>query len=180
MTSWVWDAPYPAAILFCLVGLVLWEPSELKGKSCPSSFQPKGDFTFNLINGSAALDQRPLFRGSGASECSHANAHTCSHRSLRFSWRFKTSTAALFINSRFSFNAIFLLEWGEGAGAYPRCLQAKQVYPQWVILGGFVICWRVPWQCSEGILSSSQLCLHQGLVPCSANHPNYKICLSVI
>lgn len=63
---------YPAAILFCLVVFVLWEPSELKGKSCPSSFKPKGDFTFNLINGSNLMDQRSTFQGQR-----RFRAHAC-------------------------------------------------------------------------------------------------------
>lgn len=75
---------YPAAVLFCLVVFVLWEPSELKGKSCPSSFKPKGDFTFNLINGSDVMDQRSTFQGQlrfRAHVCMQTHTHTQSRRS---------------------------------------------------------------------------------------------------
>lgn len=83
MPNKVWMAHCPAATLFCLPAFVLWEPSALKGKSCPSSLKPKGDFTFNLINGSDGTEQRSTFEGQR-----RFRAHTCrptppqSHKSV--------------------------------------------------------------------------------------------------
>lgn len=38
--------------------------SVLKVKSCPPSFHLKGEFTFNLLNGTPGPDQGPPFRGN--------------------------------------------------------------------------------------------------------------------
>lgn len=71
-----------AAFLFCSAVFVLWEPSELKGKSCPSSFKPKDDFTFNLINGGDVMDQRSTSQGQWRFRAHAGNPHTEAQKSV--------------------------------------------------------------------------------------------------
>lgn len=59
----------PLCFVYCVL-LVL------KVKSCPSSFHPKGEFTFNLLNGMIVLNQDLPFRGNTPSMCGLTNTQT--------------------------------------------------------------------------------------------------------
>lgn len=70
--TWAWSGT--ALFVFFIVSLVL------KVKSCPPSFHLKGEFTFNLLNGTPGPDQGPPFRGNSPFVVDTQTTQTHTHR----------------------------------------------------------------------------------------------------